>query len=184
MLFRSQVILDNDPDHVDVLRKFGTRAFYGDATRLDLLESAGGETARLFVVAIDDMEKTVETVRAIRSRFPHAKVFARARNRDHVYELWTAGVHLARRETFDSALNMGREALVALGEHPSAARRRARLFSAHDEQMLADGYAVRDSDESLVKLAKQSRDQLEKLISVDKGREPAERDRAWGDQAD
>ena len=77
--------------------------------------------------------------------------------------------------------HLGREALVALGEHPSAARRRARLFQAHDEQVLADGYAIRDSDESLVKLAKQSRDQLEKLIAVDKGEEVAERDKAWGD---
>ncbi len=175
------VILDNDPDHVEVLRQFGVRAFYGDATRLDLLERAGGETAKLFVVAIDDKEKTVATVQAIRERFPQAKVFARARNRDHVYDLWSAGAHFTHRETFDAALTMGREALVALGEHPFAARRRARMFSEHDEKMLADGYAVRDSDESLVKLSRQAREQLERLVAVDKGVTPAEKDHGWGD---
>jgi glutathione-regulated potassium-efflux system ancillary protein KefC len=175
------VILDNDPNHVEVLRKFGVRAFYGDATRLDLLEAAGGERARLFVVAIDDQDKAVATVRAIRGHFPHAKVFARARNRDHVYDLWDAGAHFTRRETFDAALVMGREALVALGEHPFAARRRARMFIEHDEGMLAEGFAVRDSDESLVKLSRQAREQLERLVAIDKGATPAEKDHGWGD---
>jgi glutathione-regulated potassium-efflux system ancillary protein KefC len=175
------VILDNDPDHVEVLRQFGTRAFYGDATRIDLLERAGGETAKLFVVAIDDRDKTVATVQAIRERFPHAKVFARARNRDHVYDLWGAGAHFTRRETFDSALVMGREALVTLGEHPFAARRRARMFVEHDEKMLTDGYSVRDSDESLVKLSVQAREQLERLVAVDKSATAAEKDHGWGD---
>ena len=106
--------------------------------------------------------------------------FARASNRNHVYELWSAGVTLARRETFDSALHVGREALVALGEHPFAARRRARLFAAHDEQMLTEGFAVRDNEESLVKIARQSRDQLEKLVAIDKGTAKLEKDDGWG----
>lgn len=175
------VILDNDPDHVEVLRKFGVQAFYGDATRIDLLEAAGGDKAKLFVVAIDDAEKTVATVEAIRLRFPNAQVFARARNRDHVYELWAAGVHQAKRETFDSALSMGRDALVALGEHPYAARRRARLFANHDEQVLAEGFKVRDDEESLVKLSRQSRDQLEQLVAIDRGNARPEREEGWGD---
>ena len=162
------VILDNDPDHVEVLRKFGIQAFYGDATRIDLLEAAGGDTAKLFVVAIDDPAKTVTTVEAIRQRFPNAQVFARARNRDNVYELWAAGAHEAKRETFDSALAMGRDALITLGEHPYAARRRAQLFAEHDEQVLTEGFNVRDDEESLIKLSRQSRDQLEQLVSIDR----------------
>ncbi len=176
------VILDNDPEHVEVLRKFGAPVFYGDATRLDLLEAAGGDQAQMFIVAIDDLDKSVATVEAIVGRFPKAKVLARARNREHVYRLTEAGAHITRRETFDSALIVGRQALELLGEHPYAARRRARLFARHDEQVLKEGYAIRDNFDSLVTLSRQARTQLEDLFRQD--RAPAERtdrDGGFGD---
>ena len=176
------VILDNDPEHVEVLRKFGAPVFYGDATRLDLLEAAGGDQALMFIGAIDDLDKSVATVEAIVGRFPKAKVLARARNREHVYRLTEAGAHITRRETFDSALIVGRQALELLGEHPYAARRRARLFARHDEQVLNEGYAIRDNFDSLVTLSRQARTQLEDLFRQDRApTERADRDGGFGD---
>ena len=175
-------VLDNDPDHVEVLRRFGARVYYGDAARIDLLEAAGGSAARLFVIAIDDTDKTVAAAEAIRARFPKARILARARNRQHVYRLMEAKVDALRRETFDSALALAGEAMTMLGEHPYVVRRRAHLFTEHDEAALRQGYEVRDDVESQASLARQMRDELEALMQSDRTDETDDdRDAGWGD---
>src|SRR5262249_23662790 len=97
-------VLDHDPDQIDLLRKFGFRVFYGDATRLDLLRAAGTEHASLLVLAIDDVEASVRLAEILREHFPKLRVVARARNISHWVELRKRGVELVERETFESAL--------------------------------------------------------------------------------
>ena len=163
----SAVVLDNNSDRIDVLRKFGAEVYYGDASRIDLLERAGGDTAKLIVVAIGDPDKTVETTRKVRERFPRAKVLARARNRTVAHDLMAAGAHVLRRETFDSALALGREALVQMGTPAKTARRRARLFAEHDERALRDSFDSRHDLDALVSMSRQWRAQLEEIFRSD-----------------
>ena len=98
------IVLEKDPEQVELVRKFSGRgrAFFGDASRLDLLQSAGAARAKLLVVAVDDADKCLEIVRLAKKEFPNLTVLARARNRRHAYELDKAGVDYYRRETFDS----------------------------------------------------------------------------------
>ena len=175
------VVLDNDPDHIEVLRKFGVRVFYGDATRLDLLEKAGGDHAKLIIIAIDDPDKTTEAATAIRERFPRVRILARARNRSHAHRLMAAGVDMLRRETFDSALVMGREALIMLGDHPYDARRRARMFEQFDERSLRAGMEARDDVEAQVSLSRQLRDELGQVFRADRAPSGSRGEDGWED---
>ncbi|WP_068114353.1 monovalent cation:proton antiporter-2 (CPA2) family protein [Tropicimonas marinistellae] len=129
-------VLDHDPETIENLSKIGFRAYYGDATRPDLLHSAGLETAKLFVAALDDREKQTELVRHVAHSYPNVTIHARAIDRHHVYDLENAGAHIAARETFEGALSMGRDALVALGNHPFRAETARRTFRAHDHRQL------------------------------------------------
>lgn len=102
------VILDHDPDHVDTLRKFDMKVFYGDATRVDLLESAGAEKAEVLINAIDDPHVSLELVARVKEHFPHLQIISRARDVDHYIQLRQAGVDAPERETFEAALKSGR----------------------------------------------------------------------------
>jgi monovalent cation:proton antiporter-2 (CPA2) family protein len=161
-------VLDNDPDHIDVLRRYGHKAFYGDGSRVDLLHAAGAERARLLILAIDDPSANVRTVRLTRERFPHLKILARARGRLHAFELMSAGADVIVRETFHSALRLGREALVLLGNTPAAASRKASTFEQHDTGTLAQGYEIYDDEASLIEFIRQSREELDELFRADR----------------
>jgi glutathione-regulated potassium-efflux system ancillary protein KefC len=139
MLFASNIkatVLDHDPEQIELLRKFGFRVFYGDATRLDLLEAAGVAQARVLVNAIDDVEDSLALVDIMREHFPHVKIVARARNMTHYFALRERGVTLIERETFESALVSGRQTLEVLGVPPYEARERADGFRRHNISQL------------------------------------------------
>jgi glutathione-regulated potassium-efflux system ancillary protein KefC len=125
-------VLDHDPDQIDLLRKFGFKVFYGDATRLDLLHAAGAAKARLLVVAIDDVDESLALVDRVRAEFPSLAIVARARNVRHWLELAERGVEAIERETFESALRTARQALQSLGVEPYEAREIADLFRRHN----------------------------------------------------
>jgi len=131
-------VLDHDASQIDLVRRFGYKVYYGDTSRADLLRAAGAEDAKLFVLAIDDKEKSTETVKTIKKHFPHLKIMARAYDRSHNYELLHEGVENIRRETFDSALQLGIDALVSLGFPSYQAHRDALTFKYHDEQTLLE----------------------------------------------
>jgi glutathione-regulated potassium-efflux system ancillary protein KefC len=140
MLFANGIaptVLDHDAEAIEALRKFGWRVHYGDATRLDLMRVAGADDARVIVVAIDDIEQSVDCARMIRENFPNATVVARARNVQHYYELYELGVTLIERETLDSALMTARSALEQLGWQPHQARNLALRFRRHNVAQLA-----------------------------------------------
>jgi len=130
------VVLDHNPDLVEVFRRLGIRTYYGDASRPDLLHAAGIDEAQLFVAALGDREMQTQLVHHVVSHHPHCRVLARAIDRHHVYELQKAGAHVVERETFEAGLAAARKALVELGVHPFTAERHARAFRDHDVAVL------------------------------------------------
>jgi glutathione-regulated potassium-efflux system ancillary protein KefC/glutathione-regulated potassium-efflux system protein KefB len=159
--------LDSSQTHVDFVRRFGNEVYYGDASRLDLLRAAGAATARILVLALDDVEASIRTAVLAREQFPHLKVFARARNRQHAFALMDAGVTLIVRETYSSSLEMAARVLEALGETPAAARETLRRFREHDESTLAAQYRVKEDETKFLATSREAAQQLEKLFEAD-----------------
>ena len=139
------VILDHDPDHVDTLRKFDMKVFYGDATRIDLLESAGAAKAEVLINAIDDPETSMQMVEMAKEHFPNLTIISRARDVDHYIRLRQAGVEAPERETFEGALKSGRMALENLGLGAYEARERADLFRRFNTEMVEEMAAMAGS---------------------------------------
>jgi voltage-gated potassium channel Kch len=160
-------VLDNDSDRVDVLRRLGLKVFYGDATRHDLLEAAGAGQARLIVLALDSPEKNLQLVHTVRRHFPHLTVLARAVDRPDAYALMDAGVEHVWRETFDSSLRLGVQALRLLGRRAYQAERAARLFRRHDEDAMDELRAVREDREAYLGVARRRIADLEQTLLAD-----------------
>jgi glutathione-regulated potassium-efflux system ancillary protein KefC len=160
-------VLDHDPDQVDLLRKFGFTVFYGDATRPDLLRAAGADSARLLVVAIDDVEDSLALVDVARRDFPHLTILARARNVTHYYDLMDRGVTLLERETFESSLLMGGRVLGELGYEESVVQRVMQKFRAHNLKVLHAAYPFYKDQHQMISMAKQGRQELEDMFARD-----------------
>lgn len=159
------VAIDRDETQIEFLRKFGNKVYYGDVMRLDLLESAGIANAKYFVMAIDDVEVSVKAARLIREKFPHIKIFARARNRGHVFDFFDIGVERVKRETFDSSVLFVKDLLIEMGTEASKAQVIIEKFAMHDEIMLHEQYKVRDDDKKFVSVSKQGAAQLGQVLS-------------------
>lgn len=175
------VVLDLDSSQVDALRKFGFKVFYGDALRLDLLESAGAKEAKVMVIAIDDREKITELVKIVRHNFPHLKLLVRVYDRSHAYDVMQEGVDEVYREVFGSSMDMAEDALVALGQHPYEAKRAITRFRAHDERFLRKSAAHAKDESKLIDIARQSRAEITRVFAADKGGEATTPDTAWHD---
>ena len=156
-------VLDHDAEQVETVRRFGWPAYYGDATRLDLLRTAGAAAARVVVVAIDDVEQSLKVVDLVREHFPQAAIVARARNVGHYYGLRQRGVTLIERETFDAALMSARSVLEAMGQPPHLARTQALRFRRHSIELLEQMAPHQQDERRLIAIAKQGRAQLEQL---------------------
>jgi glutathione-regulated potassium-efflux system ancillary protein KefC/glutathione-regulated potassium-efflux system protein KefB len=159
--------LDSSQTHVDFVRRFGNRIYYGDASRLDLLRAAGAESADLFVLAIDDMDASVRTAEIVRTYFPDLKILARARNRQHAFALMGQKVNYIVRETYGSSLELAEQALIGLGDTPAVARAAVRKFRQHDERTLGEQYEFKEDEAKLISAARESAQQLEKLFESD-----------------
>jgi glutathione-regulated potassium-efflux system ancillary protein KefC len=159
-------LIDHDPNQVELVRRFGNPAYYGDATRLDVLERAGLARARLLVVAIDDSAAALRTVQQVRGRYPHLAIIARAHSRTDAYDYLDLGVP-AVRETLGSALDAAEAALRALGHGPVAARRVVTQFRRHDEEMMELQAPHRGEVKQLIALNQQGRSDLEKLLTAE-----------------
>jgi voltage-gated potassium channel Kch len=160
--------LDSSQTHVDFVRRFGSKVYYGDASRLDLLRAAGAQTARVLVLAVDDIEASVRTAALVREQFPQLKIFARARSRQHAFALMDAGVTEVIRETYASSLEMAASVLEALGETPAAAREAVRRFRLHDQRTLQAQYEVKEDQEKFLATTREAAQQLEKLFEADR----------------
>lgn len=160
-------VLDHDPDQIDLLRKFGFKVFYGDATRTDLLHAAGAARARALVVAIDSVEDSLALVDAVRAAFPALTIMARARNVSHLYDLMDRGVTILERETFEAALQLGRQVLQHLGYGAFHARQLTMKFRAHNIGALGAVYPFYKDQQQRVSMAKQARDELTEMFARD-----------------
>ncbi|HLX24744.1 MAG TPA: glutathione-regulated potassium-efflux system protein KefC [Usitatibacter sp.] len=164
------VIVDHDPDQVESLRKFGFTVFYGDATRLDLLEAAGAKKARLLVNAIDDVEQSLALVDRVRVNFPSLEIISRARNVSHYFELKLRGVKIVERETFEAALRVGRSTLERLGVDRFRAKELADAFRRHNIASVDATLEFYTDEGRRMSYAKQGREELEKQFARDRER--------------
>ena len=159
--------LEANQTQVDFLRRFGNQVFYGDASRLELLRAAHAENAEVFVLAIDDVEASVRTAELIRKHFPHLKIFARARNRQHAFRLMDLDVRYSVRETLGSSLEMSARVLETLGLSKAKALETVRRFRAHDEATMAKQLAVKDDESKFLQTTRESAEQLLHLFESD-----------------
>lgn len=159
--------LEVNPTHVDFVRRFGNKVFYGDAARLDLLRAAKADKASVFVIAVDDVEASTAIAKIVRESFPHLKIYGRARNRPHAHALRAIGLEDVRRETFASAIETGQAVLEGLGVDSGSAARAALRFREHDEDLLNRQYVVRNDEDKLVETAKEAAARLEGLFERD-----------------
>ena len=167
-------VLDHDAEAIEAMRRFGWRVFFGDATRLDLLRSAGAAQARVLVIAVDDVAQSLAIAELAREHFPQAQVVARARNVRHYFSLRNLGVQLIERETFDAALNSGRSVMELLGLEPHAARKLTWRFRQHNLDQLEQMLPLQHDNGALIAASRQARQQLEALLAQE--REQARRE--------
>lgn len=160
------VALETDAVQVDFVRRFGNVVYYGDPARPDLLRAAGAGHAKIFINAIDNPDASLRATRVVRRLYPELKVFARAHDRRHAWQLMDLGANVTR-ETFASGLEMGRDVLIALGIPPEQAAQRAQRFREHDETLLASQHLIYDDEAALLESARQARSELEQLFEAD-----------------
>jgi glutathione-regulated potassium-efflux system ancillary protein KefC len=158
-------VLEHDAGMVETARAFGFQVFYGDASRLDLLRTAGADTAQVLVVAVDDVAHSLAVVDLAREHFPHLKLVARARDVTHWNALRDRGVTELDREMFESSLNTGQRVLRALGLSAEEAQTVATRFKQHNFQLLEDMYPHHKDRSKLIAVAKQGRQQLEEQMA-------------------
>ncbi len=170
--------LEINPAQVDFVRRYGTRVYYGDPSRIELLRAAGADRARALVLALDDVEASVRAAESIRRHYPGLPIYARARNRQHAHRLMDIGVRVIVRETFDSSLNLGEQLLTGLGWSTDAAHRAATAFREHDERTLARQRALRHDEHALIQSVQEAAAELEELFEFD---EPETRRRDPGE---
>jgi monovalent cation:proton antiporter-2 (CPA2) family protein len=154
---------------VDFVRRFGNKVYYGDASRLELLESARARDAKLFVLAIDDVEASVKTAAVVRKNFPNLPILARARNRVHYYRLRDLDIdrEAIEREIFLSSLETARQALELTGMDATQVARAVALFKEHDEKLMDEQYAVRQDETQLIQTTAQAAAQLQEVFEAD-----------------
>lgn len=161
-------VLDNDPDLIETVRKFGLKVFYGDATRLDLLHAAEAHKAVLLINAIDDMESSLKLTDLVQQHFPRLKMISRARNLTHLYELRNRGVTQVERETFESALLIGHAALEQVGIDKDTAARATAKFREHNLATVEAIFPHYKDESKMISLAEAARNELAASFEQDR----------------
>jgi glutathione-regulated potassium-efflux system protein KefB len=159
--------LDGDADQVQLVNQFGNKSYFGDASRLTILEAAELSKARAFVLALDDIDKSLKAAQLVRTYFPHVPIFARARNRRHVHQLMDLGVKYIVRETFLSSLELTRGLLRGLSLPEGEIRFTVDTFKEHDEARLYEDYAHYTDMEKMTALAMQRSEELAQILAQD-----------------
>jgi glutathione-regulated potassium-efflux system protein KefB len=159
--------LESSAEQVDFSRRFGSMIYFGDPSRPELLRAARADQAEVFVLATDDPEANLRTARVVRRLYPHLKIVARARNRQHAFRLMDLNVNDVVRETLLSSLEMSRMVLEDLGLDAAVAAERVEKFRSHDEELLKAQYLVYDDDAALMQGAKEAFDDLQRLFEAD-----------------
>ncbi len=160
--------LEADAEQIEIIRRFGNKVYYGDASRLELLRAAKAEQSKFFVLAIDDVQASMRTAELVRKHFPNLTVLARARNRRHAFLLKELGIEVVIRETLYSSLELAKELLHELGMQDPAIARTTQLFQKYDEELLARQLAVFRDDAKMVQTSKEAAAELEQLLQEDR----------------
>jgi monovalent cation:proton antiporter-2 (CPA2) family protein len=163
-------VLDLDSDQVDFLRRIGINLFYGDASRLDLLQAAGASRARLLVLAIDDKEKALEIIDTVQKHFPKLTILARANDRIHAYEMLERGVQHIYRETLGASLDMATQVLRLLGYPAHEAQRATRTLRDLDEasvRHMAEVWKEHRDGQGYIKAAREQIEEMDRLFRAD-----------------
>ncbi len=176
-------ILDNDSDRVELLRNMGFTVFYGDATRLDILKSAGADQARLLIAAIDSPEINLDLVDKTKQEFPNLTVMVRAKSRLDAYELLDAGVENIYRESLDTSVRLGVDALIKLGFRKYTATRAGQNFIKYDEEALRLLAAHRHDQSDYIFQTREQISIQEELLANDREVVPNIHDHAWDSEA-
>lgn len=172
-------ILDNDSDRVDLLRKMGFRVYYGDVTRVDLLESAGAAEADVLIVAIDSQETAARLAEITKKHFPGLELMVRTKDRDSAYDLIDLGIKNVYREHVDTSVRLGINVLKKLGFRAYTATRAGQNFIRYDEEALPKLAATRHNKKNYISLVREEIAQQELLLINDLNLNPTEGDHAW-----
>lgn len=159
--------IEKSANQVDFVRKFGNQVYYGNPKNPEILRAAGLENAKVFIIAIGDIELS-ETVAdyAVRN-YPHLTILARAKNREHYYRLRDAGVKYIWRETYLSSLDMSRETLEVLGMAPQTARKTVQMFRDYDDALIERQRAIYEDEAEMIASAQSAIQELESLFDSD-----------------
>ncbi len=174
-------VLDHDAEMIEAVRAFGYRVFYGDATRLDLLRTAGAAHAQILVLAVDDVEQSIKIVDLVHEHFPQLQIVARARDVTHWNQLRDRGVMRVEREVFESSLRSARTVLEVLGQSPHEARQAAMRFRQHNLALFEQMYPHRKDRSKLIAVATQGRLQLEEQLAQERQQQAQRRPAGWRD---
>lgn len=173
------VILDYDSNNVSVLRKLGFEVYYGDATRLDLLESAGAATAELLIITQGDTESSKQLIELVKKHYPKLKIIVNAHDREAAFEFMDLGIENIYREAFGTALNIGQSAMTTLGIDPYEVHRLKQIFYKKDVDMTPDLYKLRSEEDKYISLYQKHHENLEELMKLDNNHNLIELDKAW-----
>ena len=160
--------LDKDAEHIEFVRQFGNKVFFGDACRLDLLEAAGIAHAKVILVAVDDEDDALKIAELVSQHFPAVKVVARARNRFTAVKLHNLGIQTNVREVFAGGLEAAGMLLQAYGLNETEAKSLIDIFEAHDKQLLESTMMQNMEFDELLAISKKGRLELQNLFEEDK----------------
>ena len=170
-MLRSQgfemTLIDDDPAQIELVRKFGVKVFYGDASRLGLLHAAGVAQADLVVIAVGGPARILDIARTLRKHFPDVPIASRAIDRGHAHELMALGVEILERETFLSAVSLGEKVLTQLGIAPNDAMHMAQAFERHDNELLENSFAIRHDEAAYLGMVRKSMGLLDEAMRGD-----------------
>ncbi len=175
-------VLDNNSDRVELLRKLGFKVYYGDATRYDLLHAAGAADARIIIITIEPSEKRLALIETVKKHFPHLRMLVRSSNRFDAYDQMNAGMLHIYRETLDTSLRLGVDAMKFLGYRTYAAQRAARMFFKLDEENLKRLSSIRDQEEYIIE-ARERMEELELTIRADQQQMGKIQDMGWDEES-
>ena len=159
--------IEDDPADVEFVRRFGHDVYFGDPRRIDVLRDAHVDRAKLFVIAMDDVAKSIEVAEAVREAYPSTPVLARVRNRNHAFHMRDLGIEYVVRDTLLSAIETGGEALRVLGMDEGRVQRSTELFLERDELTLDEQYAMHREGEDLIQSAREAAEELRRLFEAD-----------------
>ena len=160
--------LDGDPAQIDIVRKFGGKVYFGDASREDILDAAQINKARVFVVCVSRPDTSLKIVELVRKKYPDLPIYVRARDRNHVHKLMDHGVEYMMRETFLSSLEMSRRVLLEVGLVREEANRTIKTFASRDRARLYDDYEHYSDVQKMADNAKRHAQELAEQFAIDK----------------